>query len=74
MWEETSRLQSGQQRLAGRFLFSFKKEVSPRFAGMNICRVIVLSLIQFDSSYSLAIITLNPSTFILGSSASKSIP
>ena len=40
---------------------------------MNISRGIVLSLVQFDFSYSSAIITLK-SAFILGLSASKSNP
>ena len=44
-----------------------------QFAGMDMSRGIVLSLVQFDSSYSLAIITLN-SAFNLGLLASKSNP
>ena len=41
------------------------------FVGMNISRGIVLSLVQFDFSYSSAITTLN-SAFTLGSSDSRS--
>ena len=41
------------------------------FVGMNISSGIVLILVQFDFSYSLAIITLN-SAFTLGSSDSRS--
>ena len=44
-----------------------------RFAGVDMSRGIVLSLVQFDSSYSLAIIILN-SAFNLGLLASKSNP
>ena len=44
-----------------------------RFARMYMPRGIVLSLAQFDFSYSSAIITLN-SAFIIGLSASKSNP
>ena len=43
------------------------------FAGMNMSRGIVLSSVQFDFSYSSAIITRN-SAFILGLSDPKSNP
>ena len=55
------------------FNFRLHGEVSCRFTGMNISRGIVLSLVQFDFSYSSGIITLK-SAFILGLSASKSNP
>ena len=42
-----------------------------RFAGMNLSPGIVLSLVQFDFSYSSVIITLNLA-FILGSLGTKS--
>ena len=49
----------------------FTWEFSSHFAGMNMSRGIALSLLQFDFSYSSAIISLN-SAFILSLSASIS--
>ena len=55
------------------FSFLLHKKFHPSFAGVNMSRGIVLSLVQFHFSYSSAIIILN-SAFILGLLASKSNP
>ena len=70
IWEKTSRLQPGQPGAS----VSWDHFFSSPFAGMNISRDIVLSLVQFDFSYSSSIITLISGTLILGLLASKSNP
>ena len=60
-------------RLAGMTLIFIYIRSSSRFPGMKMSRGIVLSLVQFDFSYSSAIIILN-SAFLLGLSASRSRP
>ena len=54
-------------------IFVYMREVSSRFAGICMSRGIVLSLVQFDFSYSSAVITLNYA-FIIGLSPSNSNP
>ena len=74
--EKTPWLQPGQRSASvswDKFNFRLHEKVLFRFARINMSRGEVLKLVQFNFSYSSAIITLN-STFILGLSASKSNP
>ena len=77
IWEKRSRVQPGKPSASvswDDFYFRLHEKFRPRFAGVKMSRSIVLSLTQFDFSYSSAIITLNSSVFILGLTASKSNP
>ena len=74
--EKTPRLQPSQRSASvswDNFNFCLHEKLLFRFARINMSRGGVLKLVQFDFSYSSAIITLN-STFILSLSASKSNP
>ena len=72
LWEKN--VQGRVPRLAGMiFIFVYMKSFATN-CRMIMSRGIVLSLIQFDFSYSSAIIIFNCSGFILGLSASKYNP